>query len=98
MGIEREKIFYRRARIGDIPTLVDYRVRFLSELYSHLEDDETRVLRKSLQEYFTKAIASTNFIAWLAEYDGKIIGTSGMVVWQIPAEYEGLNLENSATY
>jgi GNAT superfamily N-acetyltransferase len=90
MGIEREKIFYRRARIGDIPTLVDYRVRFLSELYSHPEDDETRVLRKSLQEYFTKAIASTNFIAWLAEYDGKIIGTSGMVVWQIPAEYGGV--------
>jgi GNAT superfamily N-acetyltransferase len=70
--------------------LIDYRVRFLNELYNHTEDDETEILRKALREYFSEAIPSDDFIAWLAEYNGKIIGTSGMVVWQMPARYGGL--------
>jgi ribosomal protein S18 acetylase RimI-like enzyme len=47
-------------------------------------------VRKSLLEYFTKAISSNDFIAWVAEIDGKIIATSGMVVWQKPAIYGGV--------
>ena len=90
MEIERDKINYRRANISDIEFLVDYRVRFLNELYNHPEDDETEILRKALRQYFSEAIPSNNFIAWLAEYSWKIIGTSGMVVWRMPAKYGGL--------
>ena len=90
MEIEKDKIKYRRANIDDIEVLIDFRVRFLNELYNHPEDDETEVLRKALREYFSEAIPSNDFIAWLAEYNGKIIGTSGMVVWQMPARYGGL--------
>jgi len=90
MEIEKDKIDYRRANIDDIETLVDFRVRFLNELYNRPEDDETEILRKTLQEYFSKAIPSNDFIAWVAEYNGKIIGTSGMVVWQIPSRYGGV--------
>jgi GNAT superfamily N-acetyltransferase len=85
-----EKIIYRRATIEDIPALVEYRVRFLNELYDHPEDDETKVVRKSLLEYFSRAIPSNDFIARVAECDGKIIGTGGMVVWQMPARYGGV--------
>jgi hypothetical protein len=81
MKTEKERIVYRRATIDDVPALVDYRVRFLNELYSHPENDETTVVRKSLLEYFTKAIPSKDFIAWVAEYNRKIIATSGMVMW-----------------
>jgi len=90
MEIENDKINYRRANINDVEILVDYRVRFLNELYNHPEDDETEILRKALRQYFSEAIPSNNFIAWLAEYNGRIIGTSGMVVWQMPARYGGL--------
>jgi GNAT superfamily N-acetyltransferase len=90
MEIEKEKIVYRRAGIGDIPALIEYRVRFLNELYNHPEDAETAVVRKSLQDYFMEAIPSAEFIAWVAEYDGKVIATSGMVVWQKPAIYGGV--------
>jgi len=90
MEIEKERIVYRRARIDDVHDLIDYRVRFLNELYNHPEDDKTEIVRKSLLEYFTKAIPSNDFIAWVAEYNGKIIATSGMVVWQIPARYGGV--------
>jgi ribosomal protein S18 acetylase RimI-like enzyme len=90
MEIEKEKIVYRRAKIDDVPDLVNYRVRFLNEQYNHPEDDKAKVLRKPLLEYFTKAIPSNDFIAWIAECNQKIIATSGMVVWQIPARREGI--------
>jgi GNAT superfamily N-acetyltransferase len=90
MKIEKAKVVYRHAGIDDVSAMVDLRVRFLKELYNHPEDDETKILRKSLREYFTKAIPSGDFIAWLAEHDGKIVGTGGMVMWQIPARYRGV--------
>ena len=90
MEIENDKIKYRRATIKDIDVLIDYRVRFMNELYNHPEDKETEIVKEALREYFSKAIPSNDFIAWLAEYNGEIIGTSGMVVWQIPARYGGI--------
>jgi ribosomal protein S18 acetylase RimI-like enzyme len=90
MKIEKKKITYRPATIDDVPVLVEYRVRFLNELYNHPEDIATAIVRKSLQNYFTKTIPSKEFIAWVAEYNGKIIATSGMVVWQKPAIYNGV--------
>jgi GNAT superfamily N-acetyltransferase len=90
MEIENDRINYRRANVDDIEILIDFRVRFLNELYNHPEDDETEILKKALEEYFSEAIPSNEFIAWLAEYGGKIIGTSGMVAWQMPARYGGL--------
>jgi len=90
MKIEKEKIAYRRATVDDVPVLVDYRVRFMNELFNHPGNNETTVVRKSLLQYLTNAIPSKDFIAWVAEYDGKIIATSGMVVWQKPAIYGGV--------
>jgi GNAT superfamily N-acetyltransferase len=81
---------YRRATLDDVPVLVDCRIRFLNELFNHSEDDETEVVRKSLLEYFSKAIPSGDFVAWVAESYGRIVATSGMVVWQKPAIYRGV--------
>ena len=82
-----KEIVYRRGTLDDVQALVDLRVRFLNELLNHPEDNETRVVRKSLLEYFTEAIPSRDFVAWVAEYGGKIVATGGMVVWRIPARY-----------
>lgn len=90
MKIQADRVEYRRANVSDVKVLVDYRIRFLNELYHHPEDSETQVLREALQEYFSEAIPSNSFIAWLAECDGKVVGTGGMVVWQTPGRYEGL--------
>jgi ribosomal protein S18 acetylase RimI-like enzyme len=90
MEIENDRINYRRANIDDVEFLINFRIRCLNELYDHPEDDETEILRKALREYFSETIPSNDFIAWLAEHRGKIIGTSGMVVWRIPARYGGL--------
>lgn len=84
------EIDYRRAVIADIEVLVDLRVRFLNELHNHPDDNETEILRRSLFRYFSKAIPSKSFVCWVAECDGRIIGTGGMVVWERPANYGGL--------
>lgn len=62
----------------------------MNELHNHPDDEQTEVLRRSLRQYFYKAITSNDFVVWVAEYNGRIIGTSGMVVWQRPANYGGL--------
>ncbi|MGA3192593.1 MAG: GNAT family N-acetyltransferase [Candidatus Bathyarchaeia archaeon] len=90
MKTENGKITFRRATVNDIQTLIDMRVRFLNELYGHQENDETKILRKSFRQYFSEAIPSGSFIAWLAEREGKTVGTGGMVVWQMPGRYGGL--------
>lgn len=85
-----KEIVYRRGTLDDVQVLVDLRVRFLNEILNHPENNETRVVRKSLLEYFAEAIPSRDFVAWVAEYGGKIVATSGMVVWQKPALYGGV--------
>ncbi len=74
----------------DVPALVNQRIQFLNEHFNHPEDEDTAVVRKSLQEYFAKAIPAKDFVAWVAEYKGRLIATSGMVVWQKPAMYGGV--------
>jgi len=58
-----KEIVYRRGTLDDVQALVDLRVRFLNELLNHPENNETRVVRKSLLEYFAEAIPSRNFVA-----------------------------------
>jgi GNAT superfamily N-acetyltransferase len=89
-SFEKAKIRYRRATINDVGTLVDFRIRFLNELDNHPENEKTQMLRNSLKQYFSESIPSNCFVGWLAECEGKTVGTSGMVVWQIPGRYGGL--------
>jgi GNAT superfamily N-acetyltransferase len=84
------EVVYRRAQLSDVPALVACRLRFLNELNSHAEDDEARVVQESIRRYFTKAIPSGEFVAWVAELDGELVATSGLVVWQQPARYGGV--------
>jgi GNAT superfamily N-acetyltransferase len=88
--IKKEDIVYRSAVSDDVSALADYRVQFLNEHFDHLEDHGSEVVRKSLREYFAKAIPARSYIAWVAEYEGRIIATSGMVVWRKPAMYGGV--------
>jgi GNAT superfamily N-acetyltransferase len=90
MNIESEKIHYRKANLADLEVLVEYRIRFQHELRSRPQDARTEVLKKSLREYFKKAISTPDFVSILAEYDKRVIGTSAMVIWQRPPRYGGL--------
>lgn len=94
VNIDKEKITCRRADVRDIKTLVEFRILFLSEFYDIPEN--ATALQESLRKYFTSAMQSGRFISWLAEYDGKVVGCSGMSIWEtIP---NAINLSGKRGY
>jgi len=77
-------ISYHRAGVADIDVLIEFRLRFLAEHANRARLPKEDELRKNLMDYFEKAMPAGDFIAWLAKQDGKVIGTSGIVVWRMP--------------
>lgn len=48
-------------------------------------------MTKYLRDYFREAMPQRTFLAWLAEREGKVVATSGMVIWQIPPNNSVMN-------
>jgi GNAT superfamily N-acetyltransferase len=74
--------FYRRATLQDVGPLVALRLAFLAEISGASEFNPA--LRPSLAEYFSRTIASEEFIGFLAVADGAIVATSGLVIHRHP--------------
>ena len=88
MEIDKNKIKLKKATISDIETIIEYRIIFLKEAQGTLSKELELSLRKSLRQYFTKSIENDSFIAWIAEYENKSIGFSGMVIREQPGNFE----------
>lgn len=88
MKIDRNKITLKRATKSDINTIIEYRIDFLSEAYGNPSLELESYLIKSLRKYLTKSLEDDTFISWIAEYEGKSIGFSGMVIREQPGNFE----------
>jgi GNAT superfamily N-acetyltransferase len=88
MKIDKNKIVFRRSSIDDIEIFIEYRIMFLKEAYGKPSDEVETRLRKSLKRYFAKTYKSDSFIAWIAEYENKPIGFSGMIIREQPGNFE----------
>jgi GNAT superfamily N-acetyltransferase len=73
---------YRLAGPGDVDALVSLRLAFLKEL-SPLPD-QVPTMRGALHDYFMTHLAAGDFFAYIAESEGRIIATSGMVIHHHP--------------
>lgn len=91
MIIDKNDLIYRRATQNDISSLVDYRLKFLNELNEKNDGEKTFLLKEELQKYFAENIKRDEFVSWLAEYDGKIVATSGLILWKIAPRYDCLH-------
>jgi GNAT superfamily N-acetyltransferase len=88
MTIKKEtNIVYRRATADDVELLVNSRIQFLNSFFNHPYDEKTEILDKNLRTYFSEKINSNEYIAWLAESNGALVGISGMVIWELPPKY-----------
>ncbi|MCL1858371.1 MAG: GNAT family N-acetyltransferase [Oscillospiraceae bacterium] len=77
----------RKAIKSDIEILIKLRIDYLTEDGGELTFDEKCKTAENLREYFSKHIENTNnndFIAAIAEIDGKIIATAFMVINERP--------------
>lgn len=88
MKIDRNNIVLKKAAITDIDTLIEYRILFLLEAQGNASKEQELVLRKSLKQYFTESIENNSFLAWIAEYENKPIGFSGMVIREQPGNFD----------
>ncbi|MBN2379962.1 GNAT family N-acetyltransferase [candidate division WOR-3 bacterium] len=82
----REEVSFRRATRKDVGVLVRFRIEFLNELMG-ITDKKIQAPRKKIHNYFSEAMDGGDFIAWLAQIDGAVVATSGMVIWQMPPKY-----------
>jgi Acetyltransferases len=74
----------RKANQSDISELVNVRIAYLLEDYASLSDEQIYSLRQQLPEYFKKHIEN-DFVAYVAEAEGKIISSVFLVIVEKPA-------------
>jgi GNAT superfamily N-acetyltransferase len=88
MKIDKTKISLRRASMTDIETMVEYRITFLKEAQGIPSPELESFLRQSLRRYFNRSLKDDSFVSWIAEYENKYIGFSGMVIREQPGNFE----------
>ncbi|MFO7369306.1 MAG: GNAT family N-acetyltransferase [Bacteroidales bacterium] len=81
-------INYRKLRKEEINLITDNRIAFLYELQGKPTPEKESALRKTLAEYFTKALQDNSFIGIVAEADNQLIGSGGMVIQEIPGHFK----------
>jgi len=81
----------RKATLEDVDDLVKLRmelIREISEVDEHYmlehNDDYLAKLTETIREYFTAKMLENEFLAWIAEDEGKIIASSGLVFHEKP--------------
>lgn len=77
-------VTYRRATLDDVDVLVAFRLKFLADRAGSTRAPDEERITENLRDYFREAMPRGAFLAWLAERDGAVVATSGMVIWQIP--------------
>lgn len=69
MGIK-----YRKLKEKDLDIFIEMRINQLREEGAKEDVD----LRPALRDYYMRHMKDGSFVSWIAENEGKIIGTSGM--------------------
>ena len=78
----------RLATLDDVAALVDLRTKFLAEVTGSCAGPE---LIEALTQYFLRTLATGEFVAYVAESEGRIIATSGLVYYRHPPSAANLH-------
>src|SRR6266568_2520433 len=77
-------VHIRRATQDDLETLVQLRLDFLQEISGDTSDALRETLAGATRTYLADKMAKQEFLIWVAEVEGKIVGTSGLVIFERP--------------
>lgn len=78
-----EPIFsIRRATRADTALVAEMRLQFLRETAGFFGREVTPDLEAATRGYVAEAVPKNEFVAWLAEAGGQVIGTSGLVFFR----------------
>lgn len=77
------EIVFRKLIQDDLDVFIEMRIKQLQEEGA----EPTLDLKPQLYKYYTKHLEDNTFVSWLAIYDRKIVGTSGMSIVERPPYY-----------
>src|SRR5262245_82091 len=81
---------YRLATIEDLDVLIELRLAMQNEVSAHTGSSDS-ALRESLRAYFARSIPAGDFVAILAEHEGKVVASSGLIFRQYPPSAKNPN-------
>ena len=73
----------RKANLGDVAQLVELRKEQLIDEGCYAENN----IDVELEKYFSISVASGSLLVWIAEEEGRIVGTAGVCFFQYPPSY-----------
>jgi len=79
----------RRADAADIPRLLELRLDLVRSM-GHKDEVLLACLAAACRAYFERAIPGGDFVGWVAEADGEVIGTAGLVIHSVPPTVRNL--------
>ena len=74
----------RLATLEDAETLVRLRMTFLEEVGQFAEGVDAGAVAEAFRRYLQRKLPTGEFLAWVAEEEGEIVATSGMVFFERP--------------
>jgi GNAT superfamily N-acetyltransferase len=88
MPENQNKLIIRKVGKTEIHAMVEARIQYLSELLGEKEGMDLEKLKVELITWFKRSMAESHFFALAAELDGKIVGYGGMVIKEIPGDFD----------
>lgn len=76
----------RRAGIGDTEQIVALRMAFLREEQPDAVENEAEIAELT-RRYVADKLPKGEFVVWLAEEDGRVVGTGGLVFFHRPPTF-----------
>jgi GNAT superfamily N-acetyltransferase len=81
----------RRATVADVDSIVNLRIMLLREVGEIKGEEEVTKVADANRKYFADALPTGDFVAWIAEVDGKTVASSGLVLFRRPPYLENLS-------
>lgn len=84
-------ISIRRASLEDVEALVQLRLALQLESGHLTQDTMVTALKQATHQYLMEALPKETFIVWVAEAEGKIVASSGLIFFQKPPSENNLS-------
>lgn len=81
----------RRAKHSDSENLAELRIALLQEVGNIKNKDEMEIVREANKQYYEEYLNNGNYISFIAEYEGKVIGTIGLIMITRPPYLHNLS-------
>ncbi|HEV8574393.1 MAG TPA: GNAT family N-acetyltransferase [Dehalococcoidia bacterium] len=93
-----EQFTIRRATPDDIETLVEMRLKMQREIHADEMEVDWTALQETCRRYFAETLPTQQFVAFVAQAEGRIIATSGLsFVSRPPSATSNLQSEGYVT-